>query len=330
MKKILQLKPMLAAEPKSKGKLDQKYIDEILDDPNWIGEEKLDGSRYLAHFHPDRIYFTSRRTSVVNGLQVEKGLNLPHLNRAVPKLVGTVLDGEIVTGVFGSHSSDVTSVMGSLPAEAIDKQRKGDWVIYVGWDVLYYKGRNVMNLSLRCRHVLLRQSLAEWHSRYVKGVEGRGQDDKRDFLNHIWRNGGEGIILKYLDSPYLLDVRNKHYWVKVKMRRTFDVVIMGFTKPDKWTINAYDKKGLNRYYKHKWISAIRFGQYKKGKLIEIGQTSGMSDTDRAFVSQNTKRLVGTVMEVKAQEQFKSGALRHPRFICLRNDKDRRDCKLKDI
>jgi ATP-dependent DNA ligase len=332
---VRQIQPMLAAEPKSKGKVDQAYIERIMSDPQWVAEEKYDGARYLAHFEADRVYFTSRYTSVKTGQLVEKGENVPHLNKAVKELVGTVLDGEITTGW---RSSDVTSIMGSLPEEAIRKQEEGGYVRYRVWDILFYKGRCVMDKPWGFRQTLTHYAVEEWRKAkpsspgvYVTHVVSV-RDDKKQFLEQIWERGGEGIILKHQESPYVPDARKKEYWVKVKMHQTFDVVIMGFTKPEKWTTNVKGEKVINKHYEKGLIAAIRYGQYVNGKLVEIGQCSGMNEETREnftrLAEHYMQRKTPVVIEVKAQEQLKSGALRHPRFVRIREDKNPKDCKLE--
>ena len=354
---LRQIKPELAAEPKTKSKLDHAFIEAKLNDPNWIAEEKFDGARYLAHFESDRLYFTSRRTSDVTGLQVEKGLNLPHLNVPVPALVGTVLDGEVTVG---RTSSNVTSIMGALPEKAITRQASAAWCQYRVWDVLYYKGTDVQALPLHERKAILKVAAEEWKSyqltskdlanlqaAFLKlpGITPLDTDslnklhassielveftvtNKKKLLTEVWDRGGEGLVLKNLDSLYEPDKRDKNSWIKLKQHLTFDVVIMGYTQPDPTSIDVHGKTIPNRFYVNKWISAVRFGQYKSGVLVELGQASGLSDALRAKITDSQKELLGTVMEVKAQEQIpESGALRHPRVIMLRPDKDAKDCK----
>ena len=354
---IRQIRPELAAEPKTKGQLDHAFIQAKLNDPNWIAEEKFDGARYLAHFEPDRLHFTSRRTSDVTGLQVEKGLNLPHLNVTVPALVGTVLDGEVTVG---RTSSNVTSIMGALPEKAITRQASAEWCRYRVWDVLYYKGTDVQALPLHERKAILKVATEEWKSyqltpndlsnmqaSFLKLPEVTPLDtdslqklhassvelveftitNKMKLLSEVWDRGGEGLVLKNLDSLYEPDTRDKNSWIKIKQHLTFDVVIMGYTDPEPTSIDVKGNTIPNRFFVNKWISAIRFGQYVAGVLTELGQASGLNDVQRAMITANKQKLIGTVMEVKAQEQIpESGALRHPRVIMLRPDKDAKDCK----
>jgi ATP-dependent DNA ligase len=73
------------------------------------------------------------------------------------------------------------------------------------------------------------------------------------------------------------------------------------------------------------IGAVRFGQYVNGKLVELGQASGMTDGVRAQMTEHPSRWVGMVVVIKGMERLKSGAIRHPQFVAIRADKYQQDC-----
>jgi ATP-dependent DNA ligase len=73
------------------------------------------------------------------------------------------------------------------------------------------------------------------------------------------------------------------------------------------------------------IGAVRVGQYADGKLVEIGQASGMTDADRALMSKYPERYIGKVVTIKGMERLKSGAIRHPQFGGMRSDKKPTEC-----
>jgi ATP-dependent DNA ligase len=82
---------------------------------------------------------------------------------------------------------------------------------------------------------------------------------------------------------------------------------------------------VTKFYYNGWIGAIRYGMYRDGQLIELGQTSGMSEAVREELTTNGDSYIGTVMEVEAFEQLPSGAFRHPRFMRFRDDKRPEEC-----
>lgn len=108
-------------------------------------------------------------------------------------------------------------------------------------------------------------------------------------------------------------------------------------------------KPVTKYYYRGWIGAVKFGvcvPFKKlSKLpeplqdakikhlregyhiVEIGQTSGMSDEIRKMLSENRDKYMFKVIEVQANgiTSFETGALRHPRFVRMRPDKSPEQC-----
>ncbi len=73
------------------------------------------------------------------------------------------------------------------------------------------------------------------------------------------------------------------------------------------------------------IGAVKFGQYSKGKLAEIGQASGMSDGARLDMSLNPHKYLGKVVTIKGQQRLRSCAIRHPVFVGLNESKRPKDC-----
>lgn len=65
-------------------------------------------------------------------------------------------------------------------------------------------------------------------------------------------------------------------------------------------------------------------------LMEVCECSGFDDETRSYFTRNRDRIIGSVVEVKANEIFKdSGKLRHPRFMRTRFDKDPSQCIWED-
>jgi len=340
------IKPMLAA------KTNQEQIQNAMKSDDWVAELKLDGARYVANFTETGIHFTSRRTSVKDGKAVDKTQNLPHLNSRIKGLDGTILDGEMMLSDINIRSNDVMSIMGALPALAIDRQKKSGWLRYYVFDCLKYKGKDLQSLPYSERIEYRHKAIEEWQkhiedSDFIREVKYcESEDKKKDLLYSAWKNGLEGIVLKNLKSEYEQDSRSANCWIKVKKERTFDVVIMGYDMPERFTLRktkdetagkkVFDKQSQewrweceNRFYQKGWIGAIRYGAYDSGKLVEIGTTSGMDDSEREELSKNQKKYIGQVIELAGQEFMKEG-IRHPRFIRFRFDKDSKDCLLSEI
>lgn len=169
--------------------------------------------------------------------------------------------------------------------------------------------------------------------------------------------GKEGLMIKDLMARYE-QKRTKSY-IKMKPHLTFDVVITGYEEPtkvydgkeiDSWEYWIDDNTGelvsteempippcreavqygytpVTKFYAMNWIGAIKFGVWKDGELIEIGQTSGMDEATRQLISENREEFLGKVIEVEAQRIIdkETGSLQHPRFVRLREDKSSDMC-----
>jgi hypothetical protein len=114
-------------------------------------------------------------------------------------------------------------------------------------------------------------------------------------------------------------------------------------------------KPVTKLWYNGWVGAVKFSQYVPKtdeeltacaheaeaamqnceccpecsgywKLVEIGQTSGMDEETRTYMTEHTEELIGKVIEVGAMERIKkTNALRHPRFLRFRDDKLPREC-----
>lgn len=137
----------------------------------------------------------------------------------------------------------------------------------------------------------------------------------------IWARGGEGIILKHAGSTYT----EEKLWVKVKKEETEDVVIMGYDDAKAESTKVTGVTSVTKYAKKGWIGAVRFGQYRDGKLVDCGKCSGMDDKLREELSLNGGKYIGTVVEILANEREETGKFRHPRWVGFREDKNPKDC-----
>ena len=331
---------------KAKGAIHYSEIDDIIkknggNAKDFVSERKMDGSRYLLHVEEGGNCFSSRRESV-NGGFVDKTDNVPHLRDfdfGLP--IGTVLDGEIVVEDYAnSTSSVVTSIMGAKPDKALDRQNERGFLHYIVYDILFHGGQDLRGINFGGRRSILNGIFLGDKVRgckYIHLIEQKRTNHVQHYLD-IVNSGGEGIMFKNLNSLY----DDGCGW-KIKKHRTFDAVVMGYTDPeeegkggfvhkstgavsvDRKLFSDNNWKQVNKYFAMGWISAVIFGQYKDGALVEIGQTTGMDDETRKVISENREKYIGRVIEIEGQEQLKSGAIRHPSFKCFRDDKNAEDC-----
>jgi bifunctional non-homologous end joining protein LigD len=300
-----------------------KFDESLWANQNYVAQEKLDGERFKMHFFENENRFDSRSISKKTDRFTEKTDNVPHLRDfVVPSLNGTVLDGEIK---FGGDSMSTSTIMGCLADEAVNRQREaGKWVKYYVFDIIFFKGKDVRDLSFIKRMEILHKIFNDYlacSTNFILPVYT--YDHKKQFCDDVWAHGGEGVILKDVRAPYT----DKKAWVKVKAQATYDVVVMGYEEPEAESIKKGDDKAtITRLAANGWIGTVVFGQYNNGELQCFGKCSGMNDADREKFSRNREKMLGTVIKIEAQSRIpKTGYFRHPRYLGIREDKNADQC-----
>jgi ATP-dependent DNA ligase len=242
-------------------------------DSAFTAEEKLDGARYMFTKDDRGTRMLSRHISVETKELVNKAKQVPHILRELAYLPsGTVLDGEICKK--GKKSNYITHILGSLPPRAAELQRVKGYLDYVVFDMPFYGGKDLRNKPLWWRRRQLLKVLAMSVREHVKFIRNEDQNKENFYRRIIEEEDGEGIILKDLHSKYESSDgigREKRFskWKKVKKFQTFDCVIVGFTDPEKTSVNVKGETVPNSNYEKKWISGIILGQYVPKEKFDI-------------------------------------------------------------
>lgn len=294
--------------------------DSVWNDPKVMVEKKKDGHRFKLHILNNVNRLDSRRQSVNGGLYVEKTDNVPHLRDLdLSDLKGSVLDGELVAG---KDSNAVAHALGSRATE----EEKAD-IRYIVFDILIFRGVDVRRKEDSVRRALLEKCFKETKLanqtliNLIPRPASMTPAQKKQVLLDALAEGEEGVMMKDVTKPY------GKGWMKVKRRARYDVVVTGYEEPEEFS----KKKGSEvltetKFFSLGWVGAIKFGQWKDGKLVEFGQASGMTDEMRREISENREKTLGRVMEIAAQGRFPTGRFRHPQFIRWRDgEKLSEDC-----
>ena len=308
------IKPMLAT-----------LVDAPFDDADWQYEVKWDGYRAVAHVSKGEVEILSRNKKSFN----DKFYPIRDILKSSG--INAVLDGEIL--VLDEKGRSNFGDLQNWRSEA-----DGDLVYYV-FDLLWYEGKNLMELPLYQRQAILKDILPTDDDRlrigpvfYENGIEFFRAAEKMEL---------EGIIAKKKDSTYSPDSRSKQ-WLKVKVHKRQEVVIAGYTK------NADTSKQF---------SSLLLGVYEGGHLQYVGKVgTGFSDkvqkemmaafkpliTDESPFSEipdvnkgsrfrpNPPKAKATwlkpelVCEVAFSEVTTDGVFRHPSFQGMRIDKKAKD------
>jgi bifunctional non-homologous end joining protein LigD len=294
----------------------------------WLYEIKWDGYRALAFVEDGRAILLSRNENDLTQAFAELAAELPARLRARRVL----LDGEIVALDQRGRSS--FSLM---------QQRRGVGkngrthteipIAYYAFDLLQVDDWSLMDATLEERKRLLRAALeTDARVRYSEEF-----DDGAKLLAAAKEQRLEGIVAKRRDSRY--EQRRSRAWCKVKITKTEECVIGGWTEP----------RGSRKY-----IGSLVLGLYDgNGQLLSVGQAgSGFTHETEAKIyellkSRETKlnpfankvdsargihfvrpELVAQIRFTEWTHEGKKGGLkmRAPVFLGLRSDKPAKECE----
>jgi ATP-dependent DNA ligase len=289
---------------------DDRHYQSLLTNPLYMIQEKLKGIRGTINTS------TNEKFKFITRGGHDKSYQIPHITKSSYSKVihDCIFDGELYCeGMEDEILSGYVNRNERSP-ELIDAK------FYI-FDILKWGDFILINRTLQQRLTIL-ESIKEYANLGKMEIipwEGGTIQTKIKFIEALHDKGSEGVMFKNLNSPYSIKEtgsnRPANTWYKQKFGTdTYDVIILGFTDA---------KEG--KYYGQ--IGAVVYGQYKDGKLIEIGQCSGMSDLVRNDMTMYPSAYLGSIMEVEATERNPvSGALIEPRYKCIRRDKTPEECQ----
>ena len=120
----------------------------------------------------------------------------------------------------------------------------------------------------------------------------------------------DGIVMKSMDAIYD-DESRPHY--KCKHSVTMDYVITGIT----YTSPAKTYAG--------WANGFQGALYINGELVDVCKIPNLPHKMRNAATKRPDQFIGRVVEARGQRVFPSGALRHPAYVRMRDDKPARSC-----
>ncbi len=234
--------------------------------PEWMLEEKHDGHRLILIIDDDSISAHSRGG---------KPRALPkHIIRSCKRLPNGVYDGELL--VPGGTSTDVKAI------ENIDKLE------LQLFDILKTNDTDVMSKPGFERRALLEKAgslLADNSS--VKVTKQYSVSE--DTLNLIWNAGGEGAIIKNVNTQYVEGQRTKG-WIKFKKLAAAELTVTGF------------ESGKNGPHSTICLKDD-FGKECKVKTRNSCWLKLFAD--------DSEKYIGTRLVISYQEKTRDGKYRHP-------------------
>lgn len=355
--------PMLALQIKNKDKETQNEIWNNQD--KWLAEEKIDGSRQiLCWFKEDGCLDAySRNTSVSDYLPISYSKKLydnvnVNLLKDIPDFV---IDGELVLKDTEVHKDESINIIADTPLNMVSAILSADYelsktfqrlnpVKLVVFDILMYDGENLTNKPLRERKKyldLVFNKLKDIIS--IELVPNSHGLTTKEFYNQIVSVGGEGLVVKDLDSTYDIKGKRAGEWVKIKRSvtgslleqnygDTFDCFVIGFNEGAKGTRN----EGL--------VASLNFGIYLLDennqvikddngipKIHHVATVGGLTDelkyaiTYKDFNNEVQLRpdVYGAVGVIDGQDlSDKNLRLAHAKLISWRNDKSAEQCCIR--
>jgi bifunctional non-homologous end joining protein LigD len=291
----------------------------------WLFELKYDGYRVVAGVENGEARLFYRKGGDATAV-------FPELARALRShpFSSLVLDGEAVTLDESGRPSFHRLQKRALLQRTVDVARAAvelPATLFV-FDLLGFEGFDLRPLPLVERKRLLERVLPRAGPvRYLDHIEDQGEA----FHREVEKLGLEGTMAKKADSPY----RGKRSsdWVKLRVDRVDDFVIVGFTRPEGGRTG---------------FGALHLGQLSGGRLSYSGRVgSGFSEAQLEEIHDRLAALrrpapscegplpggrghvwvePRLVAEVRFKERTDDGLLRQPVFLRLRDDKSPEECE----
>lgn len=232
------MNPIIPMEPISCEKIPQGA--------DWIAQVKWDGVRILT-------YFDGQGTRLYNRRINERTHQYPELAQIQTycNARSVILDGEVIAlGTDGKPSfHEVMRRDGIRRLEKVSQAQKAVPITYMIFDVLFTNNEWIIDLTLRERLSLLSEIIIP--NDHVQLVDGH--DDGNTMYEVIKQHGMEGIVLKNLNSKYLIGGKEKQ-WQKKKYYRDTIAVVGGVTLRDNVVnsllLGLYDPEGRLFYIGH--------------------------------------------------------------------------------
>jgi len=288
---------------------------------DWLHELKFDGYRLLAVGDGRRVRLLTRKGND----WTEK---FSHVAEVLKKegFRGTI-DGEIVA-LDDRGVSDFQSLQNAV------RDHRQDQLIYFAFDLPFFAGYDLRSVPLETRKQKLTSVIGHFSSaarkavRLSEHVAGEGVS----FFRTACKRGLEGIVSKRRDAPYV-SLRSPS-WLKVKCSGRQEFVVGGFTKPagarvgfGALLLGYFETSGTFRY-----CGKVGTG-FDSAQLADLRKRLEHLVTAHCPYADPPKEVFrGTptwvepklVAEIEFTEWTADGALRHPSFQGLREDKEARE------
>ena len=304
---------------------------------DWSAEHKWDGIRSQVIVRNNELFVWSRGEELVT----DKYPEFQEFINRVPN--GTVMDGEILPfpdGAIGTFNDLQTRIGRKTVSKALLKKVP---VILKVYDLLEWNGKDIRERPYRARRAFLKELVEGVDSSEAplylsESISFNSWEEVAAERERAREERSEGLMLKKLDSPYLVGRKKGDWWKWKVAPLTIDAVL------------TYAMRGHGR--RSNLFTDYTFGLWdeEKNELVTFAKAySGLTDAEfrkvDAWIKKNTLERFGPVRSVTPHYVFeiafegiaeskrhKSGvATRFPRILRWRQDKKIEDANsLEDL
>ncbi|MFD1094729.1 ATP-dependent DNA ligase [Salegentibacter chungangensis] len=302
-------------------------VEELGDVSEWSAEHKWDGIRSQVIIRNDEVFVWSRGEELVT----DKYPEFEDFAGVIPN--GTVIDGEILPypkGEIGTFKDLQTRIGRKKVSKNLLKKIP---VILKAYDVLEWDGEDIRQSAFKERRDILHKLYAEISTEELPfhlshNITFETWEEVAEERERAREEKSEGLMLKRLDSPYLVGRKKGDWWKWKTDPLTVDAVL------------TYAMRGHGR--RSNLFTDYTFGLWddERQELVTFAKAySGLTDAEfrklDAWIKKNTLERFGPVRSVTPHQVFeiafegiaeskrhKSGvATRFPRILRWRTDKN---------
>ncbi|WP_103105887.1 ATP-dependent DNA ligase [Brevibacillus reuszeri] len=264
---------------------------------DWIAQVKWDGVRMLTYFDGSKTRLYNRRIN-------ERTHQYPELAniQTFCNAHSVILDGEVVAlGADGKPSfHEVMRRDGIRRLEKVGQAQKLVPITYMVFDVLFANNEWTIDRTLRERANLLSEIIIPNDHVQLVDHHNNGQA----LYEVIEQHGMEGIVMKDLNSKYVIGGKEKH-WQKKKYYRDTIAVVGGVTLRDNIVnsllLGLYDSEGHLFYIGHAGTGKLTRDDWIA--LTEVIVPLIQSDMPFAYTPARFKGAVWLKPKVAVKVQF---------------------------
>lgn len=319
---MIQIKPMLA-KSNTKG-------ERVFELDGYFLQEKIDGMRIIA-------IKESRDGDIALMSRSWKDNYASRFPEVVDELSKIDCDQFILDGELAFYHTDgkCEFFTGRITKETIEENQLT--AHYNVFDILEFNNVDLRNETCSKRYAELCFIFNK--TNYILGKHAFefislpkihfGKDKFKEMYENIITRGGEGIILKNMDSVYKEGGRTSD-WIKVKRYETSDFFICGVTEGTGKRKDTFGALVLGQYDSNGGINTVKCGTGFDVEMehILLDKIMALDETEPCFNAHGfkMKRSVAPslVCECKYMEATKK-SVRHPVFLHLRTDKTPEQC-----